>query len=139
MAGSRICMSKDINLTNSLLSAVHFVPLDGWAKTIQNTWFFIFSYFKQCRSISTEWILYLNVVGLSEWEGFGLEFFRMYPSLSLYITYITHTYNVVIWCESCFWWDAAKITPQPSDQMQQILWCLLIWATPFSYVLITSS
>jgi len=35
MAGSRICMFKD--LTNSLLSVVHFVPLDGWAKNIQNT------------------------------------------------------------------------------------------------------
>ena len=29
MVGSRICMSKDINLTNSLLSAVHFALLDG--------------------------------------------------------------------------------------------------------------
>jgi len=34
--GSRICMSKDIDLTNSQLLAVHFVPLDGWAKSIQN-------------------------------------------------------------------------------------------------------
>ena len=32
MAGSRICISKDIDLTNSLLSAVRFVPLDGWKK-----------------------------------------------------------------------------------------------------------
>jgi len=37
MAGSRICMFKEIDQTNSLLSAVHFVPLDGWAKSIQNT------------------------------------------------------------------------------------------------------
>jgi len=37
MAGLRICMSKDINLTNLLLSIVHFVPLDEWAKSIQNT------------------------------------------------------------------------------------------------------
>ena len=36
MAGSRIYMYKNIDLTNSLLSAVHFVPLDGWAKSIQN-------------------------------------------------------------------------------------------------------
>jgi len=37
MAGLRICMSKDIDLTNLLLSAAHFAPLDGWAKSIQNT------------------------------------------------------------------------------------------------------
>ena len=37
MAGSRICMSKDIDLTNLLLSAVYFASLDGWAKSIQNT------------------------------------------------------------------------------------------------------
>ena len=37
MAGSRIDMSKDTDLTNSLLSAIHFAPLDGWAKSIQNT------------------------------------------------------------------------------------------------------
>ena len=42
-------MSKNIDLTNSLLSTVHFVPLDGWAKSIQN------------RSTSIELILYLNV------------------------------------------------------------------------------
>ena len=41
MAGSRICMSKDIDLINSLLSAFHFAPLDGWAKSIQNTYFLI--------------------------------------------------------------------------------------------------
>jgi len=34
MAGSRIYMSKDIDLTNSLFSVVHFAPLDGWAKII---------------------------------------------------------------------------------------------------------
>ena len=28
MARSRICMSKNIHLTNSLFSAVHFAPLD---------------------------------------------------------------------------------------------------------------
>jgi len=39
-------VSKDIDLTSSLLSAVHFGPLDGLAKSIQNTWFFIFSFFK---------------------------------------------------------------------------------------------
>ena len=37
MAGSRICMSKDIDLTSSLLSAIRFALLDGWAKSIQNT------------------------------------------------------------------------------------------------------
>jgi len=41
MARSRIYMSKDINLTNSLLSVVHFALFDGWGKSIQNTWFFI--------------------------------------------------------------------------------------------------
>ena len=35
MAGSRICMSKDIDLTNSPLSAVLFAPLDGWQKAIK--------------------------------------------------------------------------------------------------------
>jgi len=29
-------MSKDIDLTNSLLSAIHFALLNGWVKTIQN-------------------------------------------------------------------------------------------------------
>ena len=40
MAGSRISMSKDIDLTN-LLSAVHFAPLDGWAKVFKTLdfWF----------------------------------------------------------------------------------------------------
>ena len=45
LAGLRICMSKDIDLTNSLLSAVHFAPLDGWGKVFKkldfwfiNTW-----------------------------------------------------------------------------------------------------
>ena len=37
MAGSRICTSKDIDLTNSILSAVHFASLDECAKSIQNT------------------------------------------------------------------------------------------------------
>jgi len=37
MTGSRICMSKDRDLTNSLLSVVHFASLDGWKKNIQNT------------------------------------------------------------------------------------------------------
>jgi len=37
MTGSRIYMSKDIDLTNSLLSTVHFAPLDEWTKSIKNT------------------------------------------------------------------------------------------------------
>jgi len=37
MAESRIYMSKDIGLTNTLLSAAHFAPLDGYTKNIQNT------------------------------------------------------------------------------------------------------
>jgi len=37
MVESKICMSKNIDLTNSLLSALQFVPLDVWAKSIQNT------------------------------------------------------------------------------------------------------
>jgi len=39
-------MSKDIDLTNSLLSAVHFAPLDGWTKSIQNTLFLVYRYLK---------------------------------------------------------------------------------------------
>ena len=39
MAGSRICMFKNIDLTNSLLSAVNFALLDGWAKSILNICF----------------------------------------------------------------------------------------------------
>jgi len=35
MAGSRICMSKDIDLTNLRLSTVHFAQLDGWVKSIK--------------------------------------------------------------------------------------------------------
>jgi len=46
MAGSRICRSKDIDLTNSLLSAIHFASLDGWVKSIQKYLIFIFSFFK---------------------------------------------------------------------------------------------
>jgi len=41
-----ICMSEGINLANSLLSIVHFAPLNGWTKNIQNIWFLIFSYIK---------------------------------------------------------------------------------------------
>jgi len=36
MAESIICISKDRDLTNSLLSAVHLALLDGWANNIQN-------------------------------------------------------------------------------------------------------
>ena len=32
MTESRICMSKDIDITNLLFSAVHFAPLDGGEK-----------------------------------------------------------------------------------------------------------
>jgi len=39
-------MAKDIDVTNSLLSAVHFAPLDGWAKNIQNTLFLVYKYLK---------------------------------------------------------------------------------------------
>ena len=54
-------MSKDIGLTNSKLSAVHFVPLDGWKKVFKTHDFLFFTYFKLYRSTSTEWILYFNV------------------------------------------------------------------------------
>ena len=37
----RICISKNIDLTNSLFSAVYFMTLDGWTKSNQNTLFFI--------------------------------------------------------------------------------------------------
>ena len=37
MAGSKICISKDIDLTNLLLSAAYFASLDGCAKNIHNT------------------------------------------------------------------------------------------------------
>ena len=46
MVESRICMSKDIDLTNSLLSAIHFAPLDGWANGIQNILFLVYKYLK---------------------------------------------------------------------------------------------
>jgi len=41
MAGLRICMSKDIDLTNLLLSTVYFAPLDGWSKIFKTLdfWF----------------------------------------------------------------------------------------------------
>ena len=61
MAGSRICMSKDINLINSLLSAVYFVSLDGWIKSAQNTWFLAINTWNNInqhqRSGSCIWIL----------------------------------------------------------------------------------
>ena len=41
MSGLRICMSKDIDLTNSLFSTVHFAPLNGWVK-IFKTFDFLF-------------------------------------------------------------------------------------------------
>ena len=37
MTGSRICMSKDIDIINSLLSVIHFASLDGWEKNIKHT------------------------------------------------------------------------------------------------------
>jgi len=37
MVGSKICISKGVNLSNMLFSAVILRLLDGWAKSIQNT------------------------------------------------------------------------------------------------------
>jgi len=37
MVGSRICMFKDVDLSNMLLSALYFAPLDGCVKNIKNT------------------------------------------------------------------------------------------------------
>ena len=34
MVGSRICMFKDVNLSNKLLPVVYFAPLDGWVKIL---------------------------------------------------------------------------------------------------------
>ena len=75
------------NLSKMLFSAILRL-LEGWAKSIQSTWFLVFSSFKQCRSTLTKWILYLNVVGL----GLGLSGriqARILPhvpkSISLYI------------------------------------------------------
>ena len=39
MVESRICMSKDVDLSNMLFSAVHFLHTWWWVKSIQNTWF----------------------------------------------------------------------------------------------------
>ena len=65
MIGSRICMSKVIDQGDMLLPAVRFVLTWCMTRKLQKTWFLVFSYFKLCRSTSTEWILYLNVVALS--------------------------------------------------------------------------
>ena len=66
-------MSKDIDLTNSLLSASHFLPLDGWAKKYSK--YLIFDLYIY-RSTSTEWILYLNVGGLYlSWKDSGSNLF----------------------------------------------------------------
>ena len=35
MVGSKICMSKNVDLSNMLFSAVHFAPLDGWVKVLK--------------------------------------------------------------------------------------------------------
>ena len=35
MAESRICMFKDVDLSNRLLSVVHFTLLDGWVKVLK--------------------------------------------------------------------------------------------------------
>ena len=37
MVRVRICMFKNVGLSNRLLSVVHFAPLDGWVKNIKNT------------------------------------------------------------------------------------------------------
>jgi len=42
IVGSKICMSKDVDLSNMLFSDIHFAPfilrlLDEWTKSIQNT------------------------------------------------------------------------------------------------------
>ena len=41
MVESRTSMAKHIDLSNILFSAVHFAPLDGWAKTFKTLdfWF----------------------------------------------------------------------------------------------------
>ena len=43
MVRSRICMSKDTNLTNSLRWAIYFASLDGWAKIFKTLdfWFLV--------------------------------------------------------------------------------------------------
>ena len=64
MIGSRIYMSKVINLSKILFPVVQFAPIDE-QKVFKTLIFFIFSYFKQYRSSSMELILYLNVMGLS--------------------------------------------------------------------------
>ena len=46
------------------ISAVHFAST-WWMGKKHSKQLIFFSYFKQCISTSTEWILYLNVVGLS--------------------------------------------------------------------------
>ena len=50
-------MNENVDLSNMLFSAVHFAP-------IQNTYFFVFSYLKYCRSTSTKCIVYSDVGGL---------------------------------------------------------------------------
>ena len=42
----RFQMIYTVKLTNSLFSAVHFAPLDGWTKSIQNTWILVYRYLK---------------------------------------------------------------------------------------------
>ena len=37
MVGSRICIFKDVDLSNMLFSDVYFAPLDGRIKSIKNT------------------------------------------------------------------------------------------------------
>ena len=64
VVGSRICMSKNVDLSNMLFLAVHFVPTWWMGKKYSKYMILYFSYLKLCRSTTTEWILHSDVIGL---------------------------------------------------------------------------
>jgi len=82
MVESIICMSKDVDLSKMLLSAIHFAPTWWMSKKYSKYMIFYFYLLE---------IMYINFNGIYlllecrrivfEWEGFSLEPFRNYNRL----------------------------------------------------------
>ena len=110
MAGSRICMSKGINLINSLLSAVHSTSLDGWAKSIQNPWFLVINTWNNINQLQRSGS-YIRMLESWIWEGRiraqilleGHKSLSLSLSLSLCVYKIIKLYNFINFWESRSW------------------------------------
>ena len=81
MVGSRNCMSKDIDLTSSLLSIVYFAPLDAWAKVLKTLDFWCLDTWNNIDQLLRSGSCIRMLVLVFECEGFSLESFPNDTSL----------------------------------------------------------